>query len=625
MASVSFCMTTRGALPRIHALLSLVRPHVDEIVLAVDAGGNLDALEACADLADRRLTFDYLAPPCRNIGWLQHQCSCDWLLRFDDDEIPSAALLEALPELVADRRPTHYGLTRRWLYGDASTYISSPPWLPDYQLRLVRNVPGIWRFTGEMHDGAIVLGERRLVDLPIYHADLLLLPVDERRRKAERYERLRPQHVAEGAPVNAIYVPEDWTDVLTERVPEADRAPIGRVLDAPPLGAPRTTGRAAAVEHATVDEINRFNTNRSVTEGAYRARLEFVRPVTRIPAGITREQEVIVENLGDEHWPWGADAEPPIRLAYRWLRAAGGELVGEGPRTAFSETVAPDERSLAKLLVQAPAQAGAYVLEVDVVHEHVRWFGAGARLDVVVEDTAEPPRRGRLRGYLREARRSGTPAAEALRNLPRWRASLRADRTPLRDRRPWLPFGVQDLLARELRADMRVCEYGAGGSTPFLLERAGELVTFDVDEHWAARVADALPPSRARGWELEVAAPEPDPSTRPLDPSDPSAYVSASPAFLGFSFRRFAQLIDRFDADSFDVVLVTGRARPSCLLHALPKVRPGGMLVLDHAERSWYQPALRLASPDRWDREDHRGPGPYAPRFWDTAVLRRRA
>jgi hypothetical protein len=138
-------------------------------------------------------------------------------------------------------------------------------------------------------------------------------------------------------------------------------------------------------------------------------------------------------------------------------------------------------------------------------------------------------------------------------------------------------------------------------------------------------VADALPPSRARGWALEVAAPEPDPSTRPLDPSDPGAYVSASPAFLGFSFRRFAQLIDRFDADSFDMVLVTGRARPSCLLHALPKVRLGGVLVLDHAERSWYQPALRLASPDRWAREDHRGPGPYAARFWETAVLRRRA
>jgi hypothetical protein len=415
MTSISFCMTTRGELPRIRALLELVRPHVDEIVLALDAGGNRDALEACADLADRRLTFDYAAPPCRNIGWLQHQCSGDWLLRFDDDEIPSTALLDALPELVADRRPTHYGLTRRWLHGDAATYIQSPPWLPDYQLRLVRNVPGLWRFTGEMHDGAIVLGERRLVDLPIYHADLLLLPVADRRRKAERYERLRPDHVAEGVPVNAIYVPEDRDDLTTAPVPEADRAAIAAVLDAPPVaasaeaaaGAPRGGG---AVEHATLAEINRFNTNRDVGANAYRARVEFVRPAARVPARVVREQEVLVENLGDERWPWGADAEPPIRLAYRWLGADTGEVLAEGPRTPFTETVVPGQRSLVKLLVQAPAEPGRYVLEADVVHEHVRWFGGAARLEVEVGAAVAPPPAGPPATTAGPAATAGRPA-----------------------------------------------------------------------------------------------------------------------------------------------------------------------------------------------------------------------
>src|SRR3954470_18001888 len=253
--TVSFCMTTRGPLPRIPRLLELVRPYVDEIVLAVDRTGNLDVLDACADLADRRLTFDYAAPPCRNIGFLQHECSADWLLRFDDDEIPSRALLDGLAELVADRRPTHYGLSRRWLHPDAATWVASPPWHPDYQLRLVRNVPGIWRFTGEMHDGAIVLGERRLVDLPIYHADLLLLDADVRRNKAESYERERPDHLAEGVSVNAIYVPEDWTGGEREPVPEAARAAIAAVLAAPPVAplAPAGAGRDRTdVDHFTV-------------------------------------------------------------------------------------------------------------------------------------------------------------------------------------------------------------------------------------------------------------------------------------------------------------------------------------------------------------------------------------
>src|SRR4051812_29800070 len=285
--SISFCLTTRGPLPRLRVLLALVRPHVDEIVVALDRSGNLGALEACADVADRLVTFDYAPPPCRNIGFVQHQCSGDWLLRLDDDEIPSRALLDALPELVADRRPTHYGLSRRWLHPDPGRYVANAPWQPDYQLRLVRNVPGIWRFTGEMHDGAIVLGERRLVDLPIYHADLLLLDVDARRRKAEKYERLRPDHRAEGMPVNAIYVPEDWDEVATAPVPEADRAAIATVLDAPPVAAPAGPSRGdggGAVEHATLAEINRFNTNRDVGAGAYRARVAFVRPAARVPA-----------------------------------------------------------------------------------------------------------------------------------------------------------------------------------------------------------------------------------------------------------------------------------------------------------------------------------------------------
>src|SRR3954469_3733268 len=264
--TVSFCMTTRGPLPRIPRLLELVRPYVDEIVLAVDRMGNLDVIDACADLADRRLTFDYAAPPCRNIGFLQHECSADWLLRFDDDEVPSRALLEALADLVADRRPTHYGLSRRWLHPDPGTYVLSPPWLPDYQLRLVRNVPGLWRFTGEMHDGAIVLGERRLVDLPLYHADLLLLDVDARRRKAEKYERLRPDHLAEGVPVNAIYVPEDWDGVETAAVPPEDRGALAAVFAAngvagePAAPAEARRGRPP-VPHFTLDHIDRFNTN----------------------------------------------------------------------------------------------------------------------------------------------------------------------------------------------------------------------------------------------------------------------------------------------------------------------------------------------------------------------------
>lgn len=332
-ASISFCMTTRGPAARARALLSIVRPYVDEIVLAVDDRAGADIHEACADLADQRLTFEFAPPPCRLIGWLQHQCSCDWLLRFDDDEIPSSALLDALGELTADRQVTHYGLTRRWLHDEPRRYLLSPPWQPDYQDRLVRNVRGLWRFTGAMHDGAIILGERGLADKPIYHADLLLLGVEDRRRKAERYERLRPDHVAEGASVNAIYVPEDRDQLACAPVPDADAQLIARVLEAKAAPAPAApaapAGTYAPVRHFTLFDVDRFNSLRTVSANAYAARIEFVRPVTRVGSAITREQEVLVENLGDERWPPGHDAEPLIRLGHRWRRPSASGVAGD--------------------------------------------------------------------------------------------------------------------------------------------------------------------------------------------------------------------------------------------------------------------------------------------------------
>lgn len=390
--TISFCVCTRGPAARVRALLAHVRPHVDEIVLAVDGAGDLETLEAGKDLADQRLTYEFAPPPCRLIGWIQHQCSCDWLLRLDDDEIPSRALLDALPELVRERRPTHYGLSRRWLFGDASTYLVGSPWEPDYQLRLLRNLPGIWHFTGRLHDPAHVLGELRLVDLPIYHADLVLQTVDDRRRKVAEYERLRPDYAAGGVSVNAIYVPEEWEHLITAPVPCPDLTAITSVLH-PHDPARAVPGTGAPVRDFGLAEIDRYNRTRSVSRDAYRADIEFVRPITSIQAGTSREQEVIVWNLGNEHWPWGPDADPPIRLSYRWLIEGSSEsVVCEGPRTSFTETVLPRTSSLVRLCIKAPESPGRYVLAVDVVHEAEQWFGCDATLAVDVVDESRPAR-----------------------------------------------------------------------------------------------------------------------------------------------------------------------------------------------------------------------------------------
>jgi predicted O-methyltransferase YrrM len=70
--------------------------------------------------------------------------------------------------------------------------------------------------------------------------------------------------------------------------------------------------------------------------------------------------------------------------------------------------------------------------------------------------------------------------------------------------------------------------------------------------------------------------------------SQPENYASLGREFRDMRFSEYVQVIDNFPDSSFDVVFVDGRARASCVRHGIPKVRVGGYLVLDNADRSYY-------------------------------------
>ena len=68
----------------------------------------------------------------------------------------------------------------------------------------------------------------------------------------------------------------------------------------------------------------------------------------------------------------------------------------------------------------------------------------------------------------------------------------------------------------------------------------------------------------------------------------------------------------------FDLVIVDGRARPSCVFHAMSKVRAGGYLMLDDTDRQRYEEAMSLLA--GYKRTDLFGIAPSATRFWQTSV-----
>ena len=106
-------------------------------------------------------------------------------MRADDDELPSEALRDVLPSLLDEREPTHYWLPRRWMHPTPETYLAERVWLRDIQVRLVRNLPGLWRFSGRVHSNIEVAGAGRIVDAPLLHLALLVADLEQRRAKVE--------------------------------------------------------------------------------------------------------------------------------------------------------------------------------------------------------------------------------------------------------------------------------------------------------------------------------------------------------------------------------------------------------------------------------------------------------
>jgi hypothetical protein len=386
---------------RVAAMLSLLRDLADEIVVAVDSRVDPATLGPLVLVADRVVRYRFRPPVDRPRAWLAAQCGGEWILSVDGDEVPSAALLARLPAMLADPAVLQHHLPRRWLFPDPGSWLAELPWWPDHQVRLVRNGPAVAARSG-VHGGMVAVLPNRTAEAPLYHLDCVLTSEEERRAKAERYEAERPDHRAFGGGSlnHTLYLPERAHCGAPEPVPAEDRVLIDHVLagttvavDAP------DPDRVPLLPDDEIDALAAPPAGAALPDDAYKARLAPAdHEDRRLAPGERRPVHVRVTNAGSVRWPWGLDQEPQIRVAYHWRRADGEMLHYEGLRSPLPVTVPPAETAVVAVWVDAPAEEGTYLLDVDLVHEHVRWFDDPLTVEVRVAERA--------------ARRDATPGAE---------------------------------------------------------------------------------------------------------------------------------------------------------------------------------------------------------------------
>lgn len=160
---------------------------------------------------------------------------------------------------------------------------------------------------------------------------------------------------------------------------------------------------------------------------------------------------------------------------------------------------------------------------------------------------------------------------------------------------------------------MVVFEYGSGGSSLFLASRVKHLYSVEHDAAWFATVQKTIQEKDIKNLSYTLTRQEP---VSPIlnDCGNPDLYLSCMSEYKGFSFEKYVKSIGQYPDQFFDLVIVDGRARPSCIQHAVGKIKRNGALLLDNANRSYYlQPFSELMDAGQWEKVVFEGHFPVSP------------
>ena len=204
-----------------------------------------------------------------------------------------------------------------------------------------------------------------------------------------------------------------------------------------------------------------------------------------------------------------------------------------------------------------------------------------------------------------------------------WKNSMMPGKNPLNDGMPWMTFDAIRFLKKNLKKNMKVFEYGSGGSSVFFSKQAGEVISIEHNKEWFTLVKKYMDDHSVHNWtgmlcEAELSRIE------NLDPSDPDGCVSSDAQYRNCSFKKYVESINQYPDGFFDLVVVDGRARPSCIKHAISKLKTGGYILLDNSDREHYQKAITECMTDGFVTEVGTfGPTSYSEDFTQTLIRRK--
>lgn len=228
-----------------------------------------------------------------------------------------------------------------------------------------------------------------------------------------------------------------------------------------------------------------------------------------------------------------------------------------------------------------------------------------------------------FRFALRYAIDNGTVAH--IKQLRRWYNDKRSGDNTLSRELPWMTYDAIDFLSSICRSDSQVFEWGSGGSTLFFSRRCDHVTSIEHDKKWSGFLNDKLKELAIANVQYIEMPGEKVHDWSARDYRNPTDFISKDDMSNGIAYEAYVKAIDRFPKNHFDIVVVDGRARNSCIRRALPHVKTGGYLVVDNSDREYYlEGETELHDPVRWEKTEFQGPVFFQHAFGKTSFFKKK-
>lgn len=207
----------------------------------------------------------------------------------------------------------------------------------------------------------------------------------------------------------------------------------------------------------------------------------------------------------------------------------------------------------------------------------------------------------------------------------KWITTINSGKTTYVDQEPWLPYHTIAFLTKHINQITNVFEYGGGSSTLYYLKHGKKVITVEHDPDWFHVFSKTIEEQKYSHWIGKLVLPEKGDLVQNPNPAAPLHFHSSDINYVGYNFKSYCESINQFGDETFDLIVVDGRARPSCAVVAFPKLKKGGWLLHDNTNLKHYHAVNDAYFKQNFEIiHDHVGAVPYGLDFARTTIYRKK-